>query len=81
VQAVIALRCAVCHAEKPTQPGFAQAPAGLMLDRPDRIKAAAPKIQQQAVVTQTMPIGNLTQMTTDERALVGQWIAAGARVE
>lgn len=81
IQPIIAERCAGCHAAVPTQPGFASAPNGLMLDTPDRIKAAAPKIEQQAVTTQAMPIGNLTQMTPEERVLVGQWISAGAKLQ
>ncbi len=81
VQPVIAQRCAVCHAEHPSFPGFAQPPAGVMLDTPDRIKAAAPRIAQQAIVTQTMPIANLTKMTPDERALLGRWLAAGAPLD
>jgi uncharacterized membrane protein len=28
-----------------------------------------------------MPLGNLTNMTDDERARLGAWIDAGARVE
>jgi uncharacterized membrane protein len=27
-----------------------------------------------------MPLGNITQMTTEERKLVGDWIAKGAQV-
>ena len=81
VRTVIDVRCAVCHAERPSFPGFAQAPAGVMLDTPDRIKAAAPRISQQVIVTQAMPIGNLTKMTADERALLGRWLAAGAPLE
>jgi uncharacterized membrane protein len=81
VRPIIDQRCAVCHAAKPTQPGFAAAPLGFMLDTPDRIKAGAEKIHQQAITTQTMPIGNLTQMTAQERALLGQWLAAGAKID
>jgi uncharacterized membrane protein len=81
VQHIIATRCAVCHAEKPTFPGFTQPPGGVMLDTPERIKAAAPRIQQQAIATQTMPIGNLTRMTPDERAQLGKWLAQGARLD
>jgi uncharacterized membrane protein len=32
VHAIIAQRCATCHSAHPTQPGFATAPAGMMLD-------------------------------------------------
>jgi uncharacterized membrane protein len=33
-QAIVAARCAPCHAAVPTQPGFATAPKGLLLDSP-----------------------------------------------
>jgi uncharacterized membrane protein len=78
VQSIVASRCASCHAERPSQPGFATAPKGLMLDTPERIVAAAPQIREQSVATRAMPIGNLTGMTDDERAALGAWIAAGA---
>ncbi len=80
IQPIVAQRCAVCHAEAPTFPGFAQPPGGVMLDTPERIKAAAARIHQQSVATQIMPIGNLTQMTPDERALLAAWLADGAAI-
>ena len=49
-----------------------------MLDSPEQIQQAAARIGVVTVDLKTMPIGNLTQMTDDERALLGQWIAAGA---
>jgi uncharacterized membrane protein len=52
-----------------------------MLDTPERIRAAAPRIQQQAVATQAMPLANLTQMTPDERTQVARWLARGAPVD
>jgi uncharacterized membrane protein len=33
------------------------------------------------VDTQTMPPANKTHMTTEERTLLGRWIAQGGRVE
>jgi uncharacterized membrane protein len=80
VQPVIAERCAVCHAARPTFPGFQQPPGGVAFDTPEQIKAAAPRIHQQAIATRTMPIGNLTRMTEDERALLGKWLAEGAPI-
>jgi len=77
-QAIVAQRCAACHAEKPTQEGFATAPKDVKLDTPERIAANAQKIYEQAVASKAMPIGNLTGMTDDERAGLGAWIAAGA---
>ena len=81
VQPIIAERCAVCHAEKPTFAGFQQPPGGVMLDTPERVKAAGQKIHQQTIATHAMPIGNLTHMTPEERALLGRWLAAGAPID
>ena len=78
---VIAERCAGCHAENPTYAGFTQPPGGVMLDTPERIRASAARIDQQAVQTRAMPIGNLTNMTEAERALLGRWIAGGAKID
>jgi len=78
VQAIVAARCATCHAAKPTQPGFNDAPKGFVLDTPALIVANAQKINEQAVVSRVMPIGNLTGMTDAERATLAAWIAAGA---
>ncbi len=66
-------RCATCHAEAPTFAAYATAPAGVVLERIEQIEAAAPRVHEQAVVSKVMPIGNLTQMTEDERAKVDAW--------
>jgi uncharacterized membrane protein len=71
-------RCAVCHAEHPTQPGFVAPPEGVLLDTPEHIKGNAARIEAQAVLTENMPIGNLTNMTKEERVQIGAWIAGGA---
>ena len=78
VQRIVAVRCAVCHAESPTFSGFSVAPKGLLLDSAAQIAANAQKINEQAVLAKAMPIGNLTQMTDAERATLAAWIAAGA---
>ncbi|UVJ45503.1 urate hydroxylase PuuD [Pseudomonas sp. LS1212] len=78
IHSVIQERCAVCHSAKPTSPLFSSAPGGVMLDTPQQIQQMAPRIQAQAVATQIMPLGNITQMTQQERDLIGAWIAKGA---
>ncbi|MCW2267385.1 MULTISPECIES: urate hydroxylase PuuD [Pseudomonas] len=78
IHSVIQERCAVCHSAKPTSPLFSAAPAGVMLDTPQQIQQQAARIQAQAVTTQIMPLGNITQMTQQERELIGAWIAKGA---
>ena len=78
VERIVSTRCAVCHADAPTQQGFTVPPKGVRLDTADRIHAQAAAIDAQAVRTRAMPIGNLTGMTDAERAQLGAWIAAGA---
>ena len=80
VESVIHERCTVCHSSSPTSPMFSTAPAGFMLDTPEQMKAQAAKIHAQTVATQIMPLGNITQMTQDERDLIGSWIAKGAQI-
>ena len=80
VESVIHERCTVCHSASPTSPMFSTAPAGFMLDTPEQMKAQAAKIHAQTVATQIMPLGNITQMTQDERDLIGSWIAEGAQI-
>jgi len=78
VHRIVSERCATCHAPKPTQAGFNEPPKGVLLDTTASIVANAQKINEQAVLTKAMPIGNLTGMTDAERATLGAWIAAGA---
>lgn len=80
VSEVIQERCTVCHSANPSFAGFSSAPAGVMLDDPEQIKMLADRIHAQSVATQTMPLGNVTQMTLAERDLVGEWIANGAHI-
>jgi uncharacterized membrane protein len=80
VNKVIQERCSTCHAAKPTSPMFSAAPGGVMFDTAEQIRLLAPRIQAQAVATQTMPLGNLTQMTQAERDLIGAWISQGAKL-
>jgi uncharacterized membrane protein len=80
-QAIVELRCVSCHAARPTHPSFPEAPGGVMLDQPARIRSLAPRIMERAVVTRTMPLGNLTGMSDEERLTLGAWIAQGARID
>ena len=48
--------------------GIAQPPAGVVLHTPDAIVQNAQRVYQQVVVTRIMPLGNVTQMTDQERA-------------
>ncbi|MDR6584499.1 hypothetical protein HBH1_03314 [Herbaspirillum sp. BH-1] len=79
VQQVIQARCIQCHAAKPTLmpvPG-----KGVLLDSPDNIAQHAQQIYQQAVVQKSMPLGNMTHITDDERAVIGKWFESGASIK
>ena len=78
VARIVGDRCAACHSEHPTQ--VDKAPRGVKLDTPAEIKAQVDGIEQQAVRTKAMPIGNVTGMTQAERDLLGRWIAQGAKI-
>lgn len=81
VQSIVSARCTSCHTENPSFAGYAAPPKNLMLDSPERIKAAATQIYQKSALTQYMPLGNLTQMTLQERAEIAKWFEDGAKVE
>jgi uncharacterized membrane protein len=81
VQGVIGARCVNCHADKPSFQGLAEAPKGVKLDTPERVRAAAPQIYQQAARSKAMPPGNLTGMTDEERALLERWYRSGAELK
>ncbi len=81
VQTIIQQRCVACHAAHPTQPGFASAPAGVMLDDANGVKQNAARIYQQAVQLKAMPLANMTNMTDAERAQLGAWFQAGAHTQ
>lgn len=80
VSSVIEERCTVCHSATPTSPLFSAAPAGVMFDTPEQIQQMAAKIHAQTIASQIMPLGNITQMTQEERDLLANWIAQGAQI-
>jgi uncharacterized membrane protein len=80
VASIVEQRCAVCHSTTPTDPSFSSPPAGVAFDTPEQIRASADSIEEQAVRTRAMPLGNTTGMTDAERELLGRWIRQGAKV-
>lgn len=78
VRPVIQTRCTVCHAAAPSHPAFAAAPVGVLLETDAQILAERERIYQQTVVTKAMPIGNLTTISDEERALIGAWYRSSA---
>ncbi|MFO0574498.1 MAG: urate hydroxylase PuuD [Polyangia bacterium] len=79
--AVIKRRCTACHSSMPTDEVWRVAPANVMFDTPAQIKAMAARIRARAVDNKTMPLGNKTGMTDEERAVLGAWLERGARID
>jgi uncharacterized membrane protein len=73
VAAIVEQRCSTCHSGSEPR-------GGVNLDTPARIKAQASGIEEQAVLTTAMPLGNATGMTDEERETLGRWIDQGARI-
>jgi len=76
-QAIVQERCVPCHSAHPTK--VDSAPMGIVFDTPKQIQAQASLIQQVAVLTKVMPLGNQTGMTQGERDTLGHWIEQGAK--
>jgi len=74
VHAIVLNRCVSCHAAQNTDDVFKVAPNGMVLESESQIRAAAQKIYTKVVVEKSMPfLANKTQITDEERALIGQW--------
>jgi uncharacterized membrane protein len=80
VRAIVDRHCVACHAAKPTHKGVPTAPNGVMFDTDTGLARHAPRIYERAVATHSMPLGDETGMTDLERAKLGAWITAGAKV-
>jgi uncharacterized membrane protein len=79
-RAIVDRHCIACHAAHPTHRAFPAAPNGAMFDTAEGLQKFAPKIYERAVATPSMPLANETGMTEAERARLGAWIKAGAKV-
>jgi len=72
-RAIVQSRCTSCHATRPGNEAFAAPPAGVVLESVEQMRAYADRIVFRVVETKTMPLGNLTGMTEEERRALGAW--------
>lgn len=80
VQEIVSIRCSMCHAKETLWSTMAMAGEDIKLDNAQDIRRYAKLIDTVAVRSNAMPPGNVTEMTNDERHLLGAWVAAGAPV-
>jgi uncharacterized membrane protein len=78
VQAIVAQRCAACHAAAPRFAGLAAAPKGVVLEEAGQLRTHASRIRVQ-VAARAMPPGNVTGLSDAERAELVAWADAAER--
>jgi uncharacterized membrane protein len=78
VEEIVLSRCSMCHGAEPVWASIVTAPKGILLDDSAHIKRNARLIGRNAAWANAMPPGNVTEMTGDERAVIREWLSAGA---
>jgi len=73
-QQIIDRNCTACHSANPSHPVFRKAPMGLVLDTKEQIEQYAQTIYDRAVISKSMPLGNESNMSDEERQKLGAWI-------
>jgi uncharacterized membrane protein len=74
VKTILEQRCYMCHGPQLQM-------KNVRVDTPESLKQHAASVYQQAVVAKLMPMNNATGITDAERAVIGQWFQAGAKVD
>ena len=73
--AIVQKHCGACHARNPTHPAFDKPPKAIVLETTADLKMNAARVLEQ-VEDRTMPLGNETDMTDEEREALGRWVKA-----
>jgi uncharacterized membrane protein len=81
VQEIVNTRCIQCHSVSPTDDQWNSAPNSMVFDTPEQIKESADRMMIRSVRTKTMPLGNKTNMTQEERDKIKTWILQGAKIK
>jgi uncharacterized membrane protein len=74
IQTIVTTHCAGCHAAQPTMAGFQAPPKGVILETLADVQKYKAQVHAQSVASQAMPLGNMTQMKPEERAMLGHWL-------
>lgn len=81
VKDIMDQRCTTCHSATSSDKSFGNMAGGVSYDTPELIKAKADRIKARTVITKDMPKGNnKTNMTQEERDLIGKWVDEGANI-
>ena len=74
--AIVQMHCGPCHARNPTHPAFDKPPKDIVLETIADLRKSAARVLEQAVEDRTMPLGNETEMTDEDRETLARWINA-----
>jgi len=74
VEEIVMSRCSMCHAAEPVWAGIVTAPKGIVLDTPAHIHRNIRLIGRVAAWSSAMPPGNVTEMTSQERAVLAAYL-------
>ena len=74
VMQIVKTHCTACHAKRPTHESVDAAPLDVVLETAGDLRKNAVRVKAQAVDADTMPLGNETGMTTEDRAVLRRWI-------
>ena len=74
VMAIVEKHCVSCHAANPSHESFDTPPKDMVLETIDDLERHAELVAKFTVQTRTMPLGDETEMTDEERAQLGAWI-------
>jgi len=77
IMRIIRRHCAICHSQNPSHTMLLgqQPPKGVVLDSIEDVRQFADRILNQVVKLRTMPFGNETAMSAEERAQFAPWLA------
>jgi uncharacterized membrane protein len=71
---IVGRHCAMCHSARPSHDGFDAPPKDVILGSVDDVRRYADQIMAQTVNADTMPLGNETGMTEEERRKLGAFL-------
>ena len=74
VQIIVETHCTGCHAAQPKTLGFSGPPKGVILETLTDVEKYKQQVYAQSVASHAMPPGNMTQMTPEERKMLGAWL-------
>jgi uncharacterized membrane protein len=74
VAVIMEKRCLSCHGSQPTDEIFREPPKGIIIETEAQALSLKNQILQQVVIGQTMPLGNKTQITEEERQIIAKWV-------